>query len=250
MACYTKENNTTLEFANGSVDGGQACLSPQEFDSKVDYNSNQPFKNLQGPPSGSKIQTYWKRGDVTGPGKIDLTFAQYVGYQNIPKGSKMITKNGNIPEGSSWTGKGNGLNNPINLSCGKISKLYGGNSAKTMADGQKNAIFSDMKNGLAAAMHFYIDVYHGLNMCQLNNRQQGYYSKDCSDIHDGVGMTALRLRWVTHNCKKTGIKPDEQLNLKDKETLFTVVSASASAENGLVFQRGFLESAYALVKNK
>lgn len=244
MSCLIRE------FNNVSTDGGQACLSPQEFDSKVDYNSNQPFKNLQGPPNNSKIETYWKRGDVKAPIKLILTFSQYVSYQGIPKGSKMITKSSNIPSGNSYTGKGNGLNNPINLSCGKISKLYGGNSVKVMADGQKNAVFSNMKNGLAAAMHFYIDFYHGQNMCQLNNRQQGYYSKDCSDIHDGIGMAALRLRWVTHNCKKTDIKPYEQLNLKDKNTLFTVVNAAASVENGLIFQKGFLEDAYSLVKNK
>lgn len=250
MDCLNIENNTSLEFANGSVDGGQPCLSPQEFDSKVDYNSGNPFKNLQGPPNNSKIKIYWQRGDVKERIKLKLTFSQYVSYQGIPKGSKMITKNSNIPSGSSYTGKGNGLNNPINLSYGKISKLYGGNSVKTMADGQKNAVFPDMKKGLAAAMHFYIDSYHGQNMCQINNRQQGYYSQDCSEMHDGVGMAALRLIWVTHNCKKMDIKPDEQLNLKDKNTLFTVVSAAAAIENGLKFQKGFLEEAYALVQNK
>ena len=248
MSCYNNSvgnNGTTLVY-----NGNDACVSPNDFDKYCNYSTNKPFSNIPGPPSNSKIKTYWNRGDVKAPLKSVLTWNQYLSYQSIPKGSKMITKRGNIPSGNSYTGKGNGLNNPINLSCGKISKLYGGNSSKKMADGQKNAIFPDMKSGLAASMHFYIDSYHGQNMCQLNNRQQGYFSKDCSEMHDGYGMAALRLRWVTHNCQKTGIRPEEQLNLKDKETLFTVVSSAASAENGLTFQRGFLESAYAMVKNK
>lgn len=227
-----------------------SCVSPQEFDSMVDYNSKQPFKNLQGPPVGSKISIYWKRGDVTAPGNIILTLTEYVKYQSIKVGSQMTTKSMNIPSGNSYTGKGNGLNNPVNLSCGSISKLYGGNESHTMSDGQKNAKFPNMESGVAAAMHFYIETYHGKNVCQVNNQHQGYFSQDCKDIKDGIGMAALRLRWVSHNCSKLNLKPNEQLNLKDKETLFAFISSTSYSENGITLQRGLLEKAYAMVKNK
>lgn len=238
MACYTEQTIGTVD----------SCIKPQEFDKMCDYKSNTPFKNLQGPPSDSKIKEYWNNGSVKAPLKnCALTFTEYMSFLSQKKGSNMIKKTGNIPSGNSYSGTGNGLNNPINISRGDISKKYGGNSAKIMSDGQPCAIFKDMLHGLAASMHFYIDKYHGQNICQLNNRQQGYVELDGKEMHDCIGMAALRLRWVTNNCNKTGIKPNEQLDLKDKDTLFICINAASLSENGITFQRNFLESAYALV---
>ena len=248
MACANPINYNSTNY---DTSGTNTCIKPQEFDKMCDYSSSKPFQNLQGPPSNSKIKTYWSKGWVKAPLKnCALTFTQYVAWQAIPKGSQMITKRGSYREGDGYTGTGNGLLNPINISVGKVSKQYGGNSGKLMADKQYCAKFPDMLHGLAAAMHFYIESYHGQNVCQLNNRQQGFLENDEKKQHDCIGMAALRLRWVTEKCHKMGIKPNEQLNLKDKETLFLAVSAAASNENGLTFQRGFLERAYALCKVK
>lgn len=241
MSCYSTSSAVVVS--------GDSCISPQQFDSMVDYNSTSPFSQLNGPSSDSKIKTYWNRGDVKAKvsSKLVLTWSEYISYQSL---KNMVTKSITIPSGNSYIGKGNGCNNPTNVSLGKISKLYGGTTSKKMSDGQKNAVFPNMESGLATSMHFYIEQYHGKNLCQLNNQHQGYYTKDCTEIHDGIGMAALRLRWVTDNSKRVGIKPNEQLNMKDKETLYAMVSSGAKSENGLTFQRGFLDKAYALVKNK
>ena len=253
MSCFETQkadgNTMTSGMDNGNTyatNSVESCIKPQEFDNLCDYNSSRPFANLVGPPQNSKIKEYWENGDVKAPlANCALTFTEYMSWQSMPKGSNMVTKSGNIPSGNGYTGKGNGLNNPINISFGKISKTYWGDkSQKKMADGQMAAVFPDMVSGLAAAMHWYVENYHGLNMCQLNNRHQGYVSLDGKEIHDCVGMAALRLRWVTNNCKQTGVKPDQQLNLKDKKTLFTMVNSASKVENGLTFQQGFLEEAY------
>jgi hypothetical protein len=250
MNCFETQkadSNTVtsgINSENKNINFNGTCMKPQEFDKLCNYSSNKPFANLPGPPSDSKIKTYWKNGSVKAPLKTALTFTQYISWLTIPVGSKMIKKNGNIPSGDGYTGKGNGLNNPINISYSKLSQQYGGNSAKKMADGQRAAIFPNMLNGLAAGMHYFIINYHGKNTCQLNNQQQGYVSLDGKEVHDCIGMAALRLRWVTNNCKKTGLKPYEQLNLKDKETLFNFINSASSIESGLTFQRGFLERAY------
>lgn len=146
--CYSNLNTNS----NYTVVSGASCVSPNDFDSLCNYNSNRPFANLPGPTSDSKIKTYWKRGDVTYPLKCKLTWNEYISYQKIPIGTKLGTTS--LQTFSSSGKKGNGLNNPVNLSYGDIAKMYGSTGSKTMSDGQKNAVFPDIESGLAAAMHF------------------------------------------------------------------------------------------------
>ena len=255
MNCFENQradgNTTTSNINNGinyATNGVSSCIKPQEFDAMCNYKSNTPFENLQGPPSNSKIKLYWSKGWVKAPLKnCALTFTEYMSWQSMPIGSQMVTKTANIPSGDYYIGTDNGLNNPINISVGKISKMYDGNRESIRSDGQKAAVFPDMKRGLAAAMHFYIENYHGKNICQLNNKHQGYVSLDGTQIHDCIGMAALRLRWVTNNCQQMGLKPYEQLNLKDKNTLFASINSAANIENKLLFHLQFLEGAYALL---
>ena len=218
------------------------------IDKYIDYNSNDPFRNLPNPPQNSKILTYWKRGDVKAKIKLGLTFSDYIKAQKLPIGQnlKRLRFSGN--SGNGYKGKGNGLNNPINLSYGNIAKMYNSISSKKMSDGQNNAVFSNIVDGLAASMHFIIKEYHGKNLCQLNNKHQGYVNLDSvpppKGIGDPFGMASLRLQWVTHQCRKTGIGPFDQLDLKDKDTLFELTNSMSRIENGMTFERGLLEQAY------
>lgn len=233
----------------GSLTPSQIQGLQNQVDAYIDFNSNKPFERLPGPPPDSKILAYWKRGDVKAPIKLALTFGQYLAAQKIPKGGNLQKIRYTGPMGDSYSGKGNGLNNPTNLSLSKWSKLYGGNSSKKMADGQNNAVFNSMFDGLCASMHFIIDQYHGRNICQLNNQHQGYVNQDGPAMHDVFGMAALRLRWVTNKCKSMGIAPEVQPDLRDPDTLFMLVNAMSKSENSLTFGRDMLMKAYNRVKN-
>lgn len=255
MGCYDNVNASTGigntdsgTISNFSSDGKGACINPAEFDKMVDYNSKNPFKNLKRPPN-PQDSTYWDKGWVTAPANLKITFSQYIEYQKKKVGENMktyvCTK---IPSGSSYTGKGNGRNNPINVSMNEKSKKYGVTKSSTSSSGRQNAIFPDMKHGLAFAMAFYVHNHNGKNLCQLNNSMQGFYENDEKVKRDCVGMTALRLRWISNYVINTGIEPNEQLNMNDKETLFALMYGVALNENGVTFQRGFLESAYQLYR--
>lgn len=240
MTCYGNNGLSTFDTS-----GKKSCISGPDFDKYCNYNSNTPFASLHGPPNNSKIKKYWSRGDVKAPLKCILTWSQYLSYQQMKVGSNLGTAKKDIKNGNGYTGKINaGTNNPGNLSYGDLTKSYGATKTKTVSDGVKLAVFPDMAHGLAAMMAYIVKKFNGLNVCQINNTYQGFYTQDESSMHDCIGFAALRLRWVTGVCNSIGIKPYVQLNLNDKETLFAVINGVAGRENGLTFQRGLLESAY------
>jgi hypothetical protein len=253
---YLVDSQLMLGFGGfGGESYGLMNLAPSEYDKYIDYNSDDPFANLPGPPEGSGILKYWNRGDVRSKGKLRLTWGTYLAATKMGIGGSLVTRPFTGPAGDIATGRGNGLNNPINLSFGTIAKKYGATGFKVMADKQKNAIFPSLVNGLAASMHFYIAEYHGKNVCQLNNQQQGFYVNDSipvsqRGIGDPLGMAALRLRWVTSKMNSLNISATDQLNLHDRDTLYASVAAAAKIENGMIFGRQFLDKAYALVQNK
>lgn len=246
----TFTNNTFTLSDDGNY--GDYNGNPKEIDALIDFNSEYPFAKfaLYGPPADSNIKIYWNgpsHGFLNHKCRLKLTFSQYISACAKQKGTNLQTIQANIPEGNSYTGKGNGLNNPTNLSYCDLAKAFGSTGAKIMSDKQKNAVFPDMLHGLAANMVFLYRSYHGQNVCHMNNRHQGYVNKD----KDRLGMAALRLRWVSGMMNDLGISdPGINFNLNDKNTLFAFVNGMSKRENSLRFQRGMLESAYNLAKQK
>lgn len=232
-------------------DLSRADVNASWIDSYIDYNSDNPFARLPGPPAGSKIALYWANGSVKSKGRVLLTFSQYMQYAAMSTGTSLTRIPFTGPAdntGDSWSGKGNGRNNPVNISYGALAKKWGSTGSRKAADGQPCAVFDNMKHGLCASMEFLMNEYHGQNICQINNRHQGYVKNDAvpppKGIGDPLGMAALRLKWVTHQCNKTGLRPFQQLDMRDKDTIFQLTNAVSKNENGFTFGYKYLDDAY------
>lgn len=215
---------------SGSKFGGAKRLRELMVDGKY------PFKNV---PAFKGIKAY--------------TVSSWSGTLNIQpeqleekddpnqKGAKQTSK---APKGDSYSSKnkesrGYKFNNPCDISHSGTDIGY--ISSQKVADGQPLAKFDSMVNGIASTMRLLKKKYNDKSVRDMNTvgGYQGYYK-----ANEEVGLTALRLIWITNTARDLGVGTTDKMNLDDKGSMFNMVNAIAERETRTTMQQGFLEKAY------
>lgn len=221
------------------------CPDANSFDAQCKYETKYPFKWINTPPKGSKLRAYYK--DFQCIYDFNLTWKQYVDAQNKASSEKLT----NLPAYPPFYAETITLNlirtnNPVSLSFGDLAKKYDSISYETKADGQKFALFKTLTDGLAASIEFLLKRYNGKNICQMSARHQGDYRLDGSPkgFNDCNAGHAVRLIWVKNTSKKLNVSPTMNFDLNDKESLFALLYAMTSAENGSKLSKQTIEQGY------
>ena len=109
--------------------------------------------------------------------------------------------------------------------------------------------FQNMLTGLAVSMGFFEKKCNGMNICQIYNFIIGKDKHKSKKESECLIDIVLLLRFISDISRQTKIKPDEQLNLTDKETLLNIVNEWSTEVSGITFKENFLQSAYQAYKN-
>lgn len=254
-----RQGSGSGSFSNQSPSNssGASCVSPEEFDKLVDYNSPTPFINLK-PPKDSKIKAYYKTSHLYhNYGKktpsITITWKQYLDYNMMTFDPSKVHEFENLFCAS----KGKGTqkvryNNPGNIHVGDLSRKYGGGDSGQIDVNSNLAIFPTLANGVACIMHI-LQKHDKKNICQINNSYQGYYKYDCTPrgMNDGFGAAALRLNWITKLMKTLGdMKPYEFFDFTNENSVLSLTYAICAHESNCRLDEDTLRDAYKIFIQK
>lgn len=193
---------------------------------KYPYANTTPYKG---------VKTYDARRITTRPiinyqqfeDLLNDTTGKVITFDRVPYSQKTVLK-----------AKGGENNNPCNISV-PSEYAVGAVGLQKMGDGQKAGKFDNIVNGVASTMRLYRERYGNRSFPQMNNGMQEYYRRN-----EPIGLTALRLIYVTNKCKQLGIDPNAIINTDDKWTLCSFVDAMAQSETGSTLSRELLDKAY------
>lgn len=169
-----------------------------------------------------------------------INYQQYEDLLNDTTGK--IVKFDNVPYFQetklNYDTAGGRNNNPCNISI-PVEFAVGAVGTQSMADGQRAGKFDNVVDGVASTMRLYREYYGNRSFPQMNNGLQGYYSRN-----EPIGLSALRLYYVTNKCKQLGIDPNTIIDTDDKWTLCSFVNSMAQSETGSTLSRETLDEAY------
>ena len=129
-------------------------------------------------------------------------------------------------------------NNPCNIShsSGDIWYL----SATSAADWQALAKYDTPVNGIASAMRLLKNKYSNKSITEIDVWwYQWKYKPD-----EEIWLSALRIKWITNQCKVLWVWPHQMLNFEDPTTLKAFVAQIAVQETSTHIWKDLLDQAY------
>lgn len=190
-----------------------------------------PFKDV---PPYKGIQTYDLR---------NVKMTPVLNYSELTKKHEwVVTLSGsNIAEGHEYPSNDtvwNKNNNPCDISHSNFDIGYKG--AGTVADWQALAKYDTPVNGIASAMRLLKNKYSNKSITEIDVWWYQWYYKPDEDI----GLSALRIKWITDQCNALWVWPHQMLNLDDPTTLKAFVAQIAVQETSTRIGRELLDQAY------
>ena len=136
--------------------------------------------------------------------------------------------------GTTW----NKNNNPCDISHSDSDLWYV--SSNKVADWQSLAKYDTPLNGIASAMRLLKNKYKNKSITEIDVWWYQWYYK----ANEEIWLSALRIKWITDQCKALWVWPHQMLDFDDPTTLKSFVAQVAVLETGTHIGQKLLDDAY------
>lgn len=173
----------------------------------------------------------------------NLKYTPLLDYSELTKKHEwVVTLSGsNIEDWDKYTHNEtlwNKSNNPCNISHSSSDIWYDG--ATSAADWQALAKYKTNVDGIVSAMRLLKEKYKNKSITEIDVWWYQWYYK----ANEEIWLSALRIKWITDQCKALWVWPHQMLDFDDPTTLKSFVAQVAVLETGTHIGQKLLDDAY------